>query len=149
MLNPEDLKALRETYNYSDNPPYVPKVPAPTIPKTRGAKAGNTVVRNVPHFHSVQKVRSLLFETIKPLEWKKIKTALLAKCYEGDTKALSLLLAYTLGKPLQTIDIDLKQTNMSPEEAKIKISQMFGITEPPITRVEIEADNGKETTDPR
>jgi hypothetical protein len=75
-------------------------------------------------------VRKLLFEEIKTSEWIDIRKALINKCLNGDVKALALLFSYTLGKPVQPLDLSVTSAQISPEDAQKRIMTFFGLAAP-------------------
>src|SRR5262249_29485179 len=69
---------------------------------TRGNKEG----RGNPHARQVAALRKALLETATEQDMIEIAHALMIQAKMGDVAAAKLLLAYTLGKPLESADPD-------------------------------------------
>src|SRR5262249_27689735 len=69
---------------------------------TKGNKAG----RGNPHARQVAALRKALLETVTEQDMIEIAHALMIQAKMGDVAAAKLLLAYTLGKPLESADPD-------------------------------------------
>ena len=53
--------------------------------------------------------KKLLRESVTPEDFKRLLEVVKSKAFEGDIKAIQLLLDYTLGRPTQSIEIDQDQ----------------------------------------
>src|SRR5262249_28422921 len=74
---------------------------------TKGNKAG----RGNPHARQVAALRKALLETVTEQDMIEIAHALMIQAKMGDVAAATLLLAYTLGKPLEGADPDRLDQN--------------------------------------
>lgn len=99
----------------------------PCDPTTGKFKKGNKAGKGNPFGAEVSKLRAYIFGNIQQGQWDKVRVALLGKAMEGDTKALTLLFAYALGKPVQSVDINVTQASITPEEAQARIKAFFGL----------------------
>ena len=88
----------------------VPQTPAPAPAKGRDAQGrfapGNKLAVGNPFARQVAALRSAFLKEVKAEDIAAIATALLAKAKEGDVAAAKLVLAYTVGKPQETVDPD-------------------------------------------
>jgi hypothetical protein len=75
-------------------------------------------------------IRRILFDNIKEKEWIDVRKALFNKALSGDVKALALLFSYTLGKPVQPLDLSVTSAQISPEDAQKRIMTFFGLAAP-------------------
>src|SRR5262249_59821329 len=74
---------------------------------TRGNKEG----RGNPHARQVAALRKALLETVTEQDMIEIAHALMIQAKMGDVAAATLLLSYTLGKPLEGADPDRLDQN--------------------------------------
>lgn len=102
------------------------KKPATHTPKGRFAK-GNKCGKGNPFGREVNQLRAYIFGNISQGEWDNVRKALVEKAMDGDVKALTLLLNYGCGKPAQSLDVNVTSANISPEEAKLRIANFFGL----------------------
>ena len=109
-----------------------PKTPKTHKPNGQFAK-GNKCGKGNPFGRETAQLRAYLFGNISQGDWDAVHKALVDKAKEGDVKALNLLFSYTLGKPVQQMDVNVTQSNISPEEAKERIARFFSLGSPPNT----------------
>lgn len=80
------------------------------------------------HFLGMQqKLRSYLFDKISQSDWTAVRKALVDKAKDGDLKALEMLLNYTIGKPKESIDLDVTSSQFNVDEARTRIMAFFRI----------------------
>ncbi len=106
------------------------------LPGKKGNSYGNA------NLGVISKIRKVLFDDIEEEDWSKIRQTLVRKCIDGDTKAINILLSFTLGKNVNmTVN-----TPVTHQEAMKHVNQFFGIEEyhPPVTGEKI--DEPKEPT---
>jgi len=113
----------RKKIETSTNVGDVPKTHKPNGQFAKGNKLG----KGNPFGRETAQLRAYLFGNISQGDWDAVHKALVDKAKEGDVKALNLLFSYTLGKPVQQMDVNVTQSNISPEEAKQRISRFFGL----------------------
>jgi len=129
-----------------------------TSPSTNGVNGGNSRGTNGrflpgnpggpgnPHVHRVAELRSTFFEVVTKQELRAVIRALLKKAKAGDIIAARELLDRCLGKPQQTVDIDLEVDDKPKEKSLDEMSDLElaeiivrgGIELPPILKKKVE-----------